>query len=106
MKYRVVIQPTAKLELREAYRWFYDVSSPTADRWLDNILKAVGTLTTHPERCPLAPENDDFAQSIRQLLCGKKRGVYRVLFTIKGEVVHILHIRHAARQYVDPLEEQ
>ena|SRR3990172_3914933 len=104
MKHRVVIQPSAKAELRDAYRWYYNQSPTAADRWLDKLLKAIDTLKTHPERCALAPENDAFDETIRQLLYGKKRGTYRILFTVKEGVVDVLHIRHAARQHLGPDE--
>ncbi|MFN6513748.1 MAG: type II toxin-antitoxin system RelE/ParE family toxin [Nostoc sp. CreGUA01] len=55
-----------------------------------------------PKRCPLAPENEYLSQEIRQLLYGRGRNSYRILFTIlEGQevsTVRILHIRHAAQQ--------
>ena len=102
MRYRVIIQPTAKAELREAYRWYYNESPAAASRWLDKLLETIDTLRTDPERCALAPENDAFEEIIRQLLHGKKGGTYRILFTIKEGVVEVLHVRHAAREHVKP----
>jgi hypothetical protein len=47
-------------------------------------------------------ENEYFSQEIRQLLYGRGRNLYRILFTIlEGEAVstvRILHIRHASQQ--------
>src|SRR3989304_7254018 len=54
MKYRVLVQPSAKAELREAYRWYYNQSPAAARRWLDKLLKTIDTLRTQPERCALA----------------------------------------------------
>lgn len=55
-----------------------------------------------PKRCPLARENKYFSQEIRQLLYGRGRNSYRILFTIleKQEVltVRILHIRRGIQQ--------
>jgi len=34
------------------------------------------------------------------ILYGKKRGTYRILFTVKEGVVDVLHIRHASRQHL------
>ncbi|HZW33521.1 MAG TPA: hypothetical protein VFF52_22570 [Isosphaeraceae bacterium] len=35
---------------------------------------------------------------MRVLLYGKRRGVYRVLFTIRGDTVHVLTVRHSAQR--------
>lgn len=55
-----------------------------------------------PKRCPLARENEYFSQEIRQLLYGKGRNSYRILFTIlegsSVSTVRVLHIRHATQQ--------
>ncbi|MBI1745825.1 MAG: hypothetical protein HYR55_04460 [Acidobacteria bacterium] len=39
---------------------------------------------------------------VRQILYGKRGGAYRVLFQIIGDVVFILHVRHAAMADVEP----
>lgn len=51
-----------------------------------------------PERCPLAPENDAFEVEIRQLIYRS----HRVLFTVLGSRVHILHIRHVRQDLLTP----
>jgi len=60
--------------------------------------EAIASLSSLPERCPLAPENARFPFEVRQLLYGRKPHVYRILFTIEGDAVKILHIRHARRR--------
>jgi hypothetical protein len=32
------------------------------------------------------------------LFYGKRRGVYRILFAIRGDVVHVLTVRHSAQR--------
>ena len=55
-----------------------------------------------PKRFPLARENKYFSQEIRQLLYGRGRNLYRILFTIVDgqdiSTVRILHIRHSSQQ--------
>ncbi len=46
-------------------------------------------LVAFPAASPLAPENNAFREEIRQLIVGR----YRVLFTIRGSKVHVLHVR-------------
>lgn len=60
------------------------------------------SLEEEPERCPLAAEAENLKVELRELLFGKRRGVYRISFTIEGEVINVLHIRHAARDWLKP----
>ena len=97
-KYRLIIQPPAFDDLDEAYQWISEQAPDAAARWFNGFDEAFQTLSKLPERCGLAPENDVVEPEIRQLLYGRRSGVYRVLFTITGSEVRVLHIRHAARQ--------
>ena len=56
--------------------------------------RSVKQLGVVPKGFPLAPENEEFSEEIRQMVVGR----YRVLFTIKSRNVHVLHVRGA---YVD-----
>ena len=69
-----------------------------AIRWQQQIEKAVISLEHLPTRCPIASETESFGFEIRQLLHGN----YRILFTIKENSVHVLHVRHAARSNLEP----
>ncbi len=67
-------------------------------RWFRRLKEAINSLTEMPGRCMLASENADFPFEVRQLLYGHKPHQYRVLFTIEGSDVVILHIRHGRRR--------
>lgn len=97
-RYRLLIQPPALADLDEAYAWISEQSPDAAARWFNGFVDALNSLKTHPERCGLAPENDLIEPEIRQLLYGRRSGVYRAIFTIKGREIRVLHIRHASRQ--------
>jgi hypothetical protein len=56
-------------------------------------------LSTLPERFPLAPENGLVDAEIQQMIFGRRQGAYRVLFTIQGDEVRVLHIRRAAQDW-------
>ena len=51
-----------------------------------------------PSRCSLAFENSFFDEEIRQLVYGKGRNAYRILFAIVDDRVEILLVRHAAQK--------
>src|SRR5215212_4938393 len=100
MNYRVVILSEAEREMEEAYLWIAESAQERAATWLRGLRTAIETLRTHPRRCPLAPESAIFAEEIRQLLYGRRRGVYRVLFEVRDDeqTVTILHVIHGARE--------
>jgi plasmid stabilization system protein ParE len=103
MKYRIEVSSIAEAEADGAFLNLSQLTSPvTASQWHSGLLEAIGSLCVMPTRCSLARENKYFSQEIRQLIYGKGRTSYRILFTILeiGEVhtVRILHIRHSSQQ--------
>jgi plasmid stabilization system protein ParE len=96
MRYRVLIQPPAGMDLDEAYRWIACESPGRATSWFNGVLRAIQSLSRFPRRCPVTPENDAFSEDIRQLICGS----YRVLFVVDGDQVRVLHLRHGARRHL------
>jgi len=105
LKYEVLIMPSAEAELEKAYLWLYERNPEAAVVWFNGALESFLTLEIFPERCPLAPESNAFDHAIRQLLYGKRQHAYRILFDISAETVRILHIRHGAREHLNPGEE-
>lgn len=101
---KIVITGRARREIDEAFDWIEKRSRSGAARWYERLRLAIGTLADKPARCPLAPENENFPMEIRQLLYGKRHGMYRILFTIEGSVVTVLRVRHAARETLQPDE--
>lgn len=66
------------------------------------MLAAAQTLRTNPERCGRAAEADTTGRDVRELLVGKKRGMYRIVFTIHPGAVWVRHIRRATRGPIPP----
>ena len=86
MKYRIEISSAAEAEADSAFLRLSQVTSPVkASQWYSGLLQAVESLSQMPKRCPLAPENEYFSQEIRQLIYGRGRNSYRVLFTVLEE---------------------
>lgn len=103
MNYRLEISSVAEAEADSAFLRLSQITSlAQARQWYAELLQAIESLSQLPKRCPLARENQYFSQEIRQLLYGKRRNSYRILFTIleeqEGATVRILHIRHASQQ--------
>ena len=96
-KYKVIILPSAELDIGEAYTWLAEHDEIAAIRWFNDLSGVIETLERCPLRCPLAPESQFFNEEIRQILHGRRQHKYRILFTLRNDDVLILHIRHGAR---------
>jgi plasmid stabilization system protein ParE len=112
MNYRIEISSIAEAEADSVFLRLSQISSSTkASQWYSGLLEAIASLSQMPKRCPLARENEHFSQELRQLLYGRERNSYRVIFTIlEGQdisIVRILHIRHVYQQTIgeDPESE-
>jgi plasmid stabilization system protein ParE len=95
-RYAVVFEESAQTDVRSSYDWGCRVwGKKEAQQWVRQLRTAVSRqLSIIPGGFPLAPEDDEFAEEIRQMIVGR----YRVLFTIRKGKVHVLHIRGA---YID-----
>src|ERR1035438_9174541 len=99
MAFRVEITEDAESDGKGILEWLISQHAAGAGlRWFQGLKEAMVSLSDLPARCSLAPENKSFPIEVRSLLYGRKPHVYRVLFTIEGDTVFILHIRHGRRQ--------
>lgn len=98
MKYQVRLTEKAEGDIDSVLQWFRDQSAEGAGaKWVARLLAAMDTLESSPERCGLAAESADIGVEVRELLVGKHRTKYRVLFQIRERTVHVLRVRHGAR---------
>src|SRR5215469_14715488 len=98
MAFEVRTTPEAEQEAIAILDWLLEQQAgETGLRWFTRMEAAIESLAEMPQRCKLAPENKSFPFEVRELLYGQRPHVYRILFTIEGNVVFILHIRHGRR---------
>jgi plasmid stabilization system protein ParE len=92
-RYRVIIEESAQADVEDSYAWGLRVwGKRQAQQWARALGEAtLKQLATVPTAFPLAPESEEFREEIRQMVVGR----YRVLFTLHGKTVHVLHIRGA-----------
>ena len=104
MNLRVVITEQAEREMQSAFNWWAEHRSKRqADRWYAGLAKAIAGLSENPEKHSQSRERDRFAYEIRDLLFGLgRRPTHRAVFTIRGEEVVVLTIRHMAQQDLSP----
>lgn len=98
MNYRIHVSDKALANVESVVLWFPNQSaSAVGQRWFDALWNTLDTLEARPERCSLADESNEIGIEVRELLFGRKRGQYRILFRVVGKTVHILRIWHSAR---------
>ena len=103
MTYTLRVTARAVADADEAHAWMAKhFSSAQADRWYQGLFRHMETLTRQPQRCPRAAESDKFPEELRELLYGKRKNKYRIIFTIRGDAVFVLFIHHAARKELEP----
>jgi plasmid stabilization system protein ParE len=111
MKYYIDISSVAEAEADKAFLQMSQITSPeNASQWYAGLLRLIESLSKMPKRCSLTIENDYFSQEIRQIIYGKGRNAYRIIFTIiegeKNSTVRVLHIRHAAQQTIGEVPDE
>ena len=98
MTYRVVVTALARIDAVQALRWKVEHAPSTAARWYAGLEKAIAELRQNPERHPLAEdESRHVGIVLREMLHGRRRNVYRLLFSVEGETVVLHEIRHSSR---------
>ena len=99
MAYHVEIADAAQSEAGEILNWLVaQHAGETGLRWFRALYDAIDSLSNFPRRCSMALESNEFSTEVRYLLYGRKPYQYRILFTIEGETVQIIHIRHSRKQ--------
>ena len=97
-RYRVILSPFATENIRQAHEWLTAENPAYAAKWLAGIREKILDLATLPKSHALAPENKAFDCEVRQALFGSGTP-WRIFFTIDGDTVQVLHVRHGNRDY-------
>lgn len=101
MAYRVVLTEKAEADVDSVLRWFHDQRATEAgSRWFKQLMSRLNTLEQHPDRCSLAVESEEVGLEIRELLLGRRRYTYRILFSISAQTVTILRVWHSSRDAI------
>ncbi len=110
MTYRVEMSRPALTDAENAYLWLKAESEELANEWFRGLVEAVNSLENLPNRCPIAPESRSFLIEIRQLLYGKGKNQFRIIFGVSIDektgrnMVLIYRIRHGSQKYLNDLE--
>jgi len=92
----------AEAEILATYAYTRRKNVLAAYAWLIGIRARIYTLRTMPERCGRAAEADVTGLDVRELLYGRRRQTFRILFTIGATAVLIRHVVRANRRPIPP----
>jgi plasmid stabilization system protein ParE len=96
--FRVDISQHAKRDLDAILEWVTEREAGVAGaRWIQGLHDAFASLSNLLRRCKLAKENASFPFEVRQLLYGDKTLGFRILFTVKDDIVMVLRVRRGRR---------
>ena len=102
MSFRVIVTPTADAEAMAAFRWYAERSRTAAVRWYAGLNRAIAGLADQPDCFPVS-EDDSAALGCEARVClhGRRRGAFRILYTVSDGTVWVLRIRHSAQGPID-----
>ena len=100
--FHVAYTLSAQQEIEDSYLWISERAPRAAEKWREDLIAKIEALAVNPLIHPVAPESDKFPKQIRLMLFRKKRGQFRIYYTIERKRVVILTVRRSARK---PLEE-
>jgi toxin ParE1/3/4 len=98
MAYRVDLTPRAQTDLDKIYATITREAPFRGPLWFDRFEQSIRSLSPFPERCIVVAKLSTRKRTVRQLLFGRRRHVYRIYFVTVEDVVKVLHIRHGARR--------
>jgi plasmid stabilization system protein ParE len=103
MNYIVEVSDRADEDAQVIYDWIAERSPAGALRWYEAYQAAVVRLEIDAERHPLAAESNWFPREVRQILFKTRKGLrYRILYTISGSKVDVLHVRGPGQDLIQP----
>jgi plasmid stabilization system protein ParE len=98
MAHTISTRARARLDLQQRMAWLAtNRNAGVAGRWLAKYDAAIAALEEDPNRYPEADEVGDLGFSLREFVFKQGKAGYRILFTINGDTVNVLRVRHAAQ---------
>jgi plasmid stabilization system protein ParE len=101
VRYKVIFRPEARDEALDAADYIAEHGSPDiALHWYEGLEAAIRSLESMPARCGYAREHEAFpGVELRQLVYKS----HRMIFTIRENEVHVLHVRHVAQANLEAM---
>lgn len=106
MTYRVIATARAGRDVDVCFKYIASRNSRGAASWFNAYEQALRSLERDPSR-GVAPESEFFGEPIREHLFKTRHGrPYRILFVVREEIVHVIHIRGPGQDLMSSAEVQ
>jgi plasmid stabilization system protein ParE len=103
MKVKVELLWRAERDVDHILLWLNERSPEGAANWLRVWDKTFAILESSADKYGFAPENEGHVLEIRQILFHTSKGRdYRALYTIRGNIAYVMHIRAPGQDLVPP----
>jgi plasmid stabilization system protein ParE len=100
MSHKVQLSQQSQHDIEQAYLYIRQDAPERAKRWRLRLQAAIRTLKNFPERHAVLFDSAAAGREVRQMTFG----VYVVLYSIDGDQVNVLTVRHSARRPIEPSE--
>jgi plasmid stabilization system protein ParE len=98
MIFTVDVTERAERDVSSVLQWLRERSPRGAANWLNRYHHALRTLRANADGFGLAPEADEPGEDLREITFKTRHGnAYRIVFIIRGEIVHVLRVRSTAQ---------
>lgn len=105
MSYEVRFSEEAESNILAIHDWIARRSADGASKWLVALESAVGRLAEFADSLGVAPEAAVFQDRIKQILFKTRSGnVYRAIFVLRGQTVHVVSVRGTGQDILKPGE--
>jgi toxin ParE1/3/4 len=91
VNWRVIIRPSAEVDLQEAWSWYESKRIGLGDEFIAEFHVSVRQLETNPERRPL------YYRDFRRLIT--RRFPYKLFYRIEGNRVIVFRVLHTKREH-------
>ena len=103
MSLPVVVLPEAERNVRDTVAWLHQRSPSGAEAWFHAWEEMLERLSIVAPSSVRAPEDATREIEIRQVTFKTRRGrPYRALFTIRDDIVYVMHVRGPRQNIMAP----
>jgi plasmid stabilization system protein ParE len=104
MSDRVVIHDAARRDMDEYLTWLHPRAPTTVANWFERLQSHIFALPDNWMSCPLALENRRTSRELRESHFGKLPNVFRIIFYLEADAVHVIRVRRAQRRLLSRRE--